>query len=50
MNLYTIVHAPYIWLWSTMLASCTRTTYDNYNTIEIHETLINNYFATNIQY
>lgn len=29
-----------------LLISCTKVTYDNYNTIGINETPINNFFAT----
>jgi hypothetical protein len=30
----------------TLSTSCTKVTYDNYNTIGIYETPINNFFAT----
>ncbi len=33
----------------TLLASCMKITYDNYNTNGMNETLINNFFATNLQ-
>jgi hypothetical protein len=33
----------------TLLTSCTIVAYDNYNTIGINETLINNLFATTLK-
>jgi len=42
----------HILLWLTifnLLSNDTIITYDNYNTIEIHEAIINNYFATHVQ-
>jgi len=53
MDPYTYECTPYIYDFGqpcmTLLSSCMRTTYDNYSTIRINETLIDNFFIIILQ-
>ncbi len=46
------MYTSYIGFWKpclTLLANCTKVTYENYNTTRINETFISNFFVITLQ-